>query len=215
MLRCQPVGNACQTVEQEHLVMSPSYWLQAGSDAFYNRILFGGTTKPHTVFAYVSMGIVATDTYLVKYRGENLLLYRQPTPFTTIGDGITDISENSIQAAYDICQWINENIAYQPQATTIETTAAEVMQSRQGVKAFLPATSTDSLWARGRPMPGLKFSTATTGWASTPPTTAASATATSNWPTGAMPATAPSVVACTQVRPVSKPRFTLHYMRYD
>ena len=132
MLRCQPVGNACQTVEQEHLVMSPSYWLQAGSDAFYNRILFGGTTEPHTVFAYVSMGIVATDTYLVKYRGENLLLYRQPTPFTTIGDGITDISENSIQAAYDICQWINENIAYQPQATTIETTAAEVMQSRQG-----------------------------------------------------------------------------------
>ena len=103
MLRCQPVGNACQTVEQEHLVMSPSYWLQAGSDAFYNRILFGGTTEPHTVFAYVSMGIVATDTYLVKYRGENLLLYRQPTPFTTIGDGITDISENSIQAAYDIC----------------------------------------------------------------------------------------------------------------
>ena len=133
MLRCQPVGNACQTVEQEHLVMSPSYWLQAGSDAFYNRILFGGTTEPHTVFAYVSMGIVTTDTYLVKYRGENLLLYRQPTPFTTIGDGITDISENSIQAAYDICQWINENIAYQPQATTIETTAAEVMQSRQGV----------------------------------------------------------------------------------
>ena len=114
MLRCQPVGNACQTVEQEHLVMSPNYWLQAGSDTFYNRILFGGTTEPHTVFAYVSMGIVATDTYLVKYRGENLLLYRQPTPFTTIGDGITDIS-------------------YQPQATTIETTAAEVMQSRQGV----------------------------------------------------------------------------------
>ena len=59
MLRCQPVGNACQTVEQEHLVMSPNYWLQAGSDTFYNRILFGGTTEPHTVFAYVSMGIVA------------------------------------------------------------------------------------------------------------------------------------------------------------
>ena len=32
-----------------------------------------------------------------------------------------------------LVQWINENIAYQPQATTIETTAAEVMQSRQGV----------------------------------------------------------------------------------
>ena len=148
--------------------MSPNYWLQAGSDAFYNRILFGGATEPHSVFAYVSTGIVATDTYLVKYRGENLFLYRQSTPLTTLSEGIPDVGTNSIQAAYDICQWLNENIEYQPQATTIETTAAEVMQSRQGVcqdfahlmialcrrQASPPATSTDSLWARGKLMPG-------------------------------------------------------------
>ena len=133
MLRCQPVGNACQTVEQEHLVVSPNYWLQAGNDAFYNRILFGGATGPHSVFAYVSTGIVTTDTYLVKYRGENLLLYLQPTPLTAIDEAVSPVSSNSIEAAYDICQWLHENIAYQPRATTIETTAAEVMQSRQGV----------------------------------------------------------------------------------
>ena len=74
-----------------------------------------------------------TDTYLVKYRGENLFLYRQSTPLTTLSEGIPDVGTNSIQAAYDICQWLNENIEYQPQATTIETTATEVMQSRQGV----------------------------------------------------------------------------------
>ena len=133
MLRCQPVGNACQTVEQEHLVVSPNYWLQAGSDAFYNHSLFGGATEPHSVFAYVSTGVVATDTYQVKYRGENLFLYRQPTPLTSIGEGIPPVSSNSIEAAYDICRWLNENIEYKRQTTTIETTADEVMQSRQGV----------------------------------------------------------------------------------
>ncbi len=133
MLRCQPAGNACQTVEQEHLVVSPDYWLQAGTDSFYNRILFGGATEPHSVFAYVSTGIVATDTYMVKYRGENLFLYRQPTPLTMVSEGIPDVTENSIQAAYAICQWLTDNIEYQPQTTTIETTASEVLASRQGV----------------------------------------------------------------------------------
>lgn len=133
MLRCQPVGNACQTIEKEHLVVSPDYWLQAGTDAFYNRILFGGATEPHTVFAYVSTGIVSTDTYLVKYRGENLFLYQQPTLLTTVCNKIPIAHDNSIEAAYEICHWLSENIEYQAKATTVETTAAEIMASRKGV----------------------------------------------------------------------------------
>ena len=42
MLRCQPAANAFQTIEQEHVVVSPDYWTNAGTDAFGNRILFGG-----------------------------------------------------------------------------------------------------------------------------------------------------------------------------
>lgn len=133
MLRCQPASNACQTVEQEHLVVSPDYWLQTGFDAFYNRILFGGATEPHSVFAYASIGVVATDTYLVKYRGENLFLYRQPTRLTAVSETIPEVRDNSIEAAYDICRWLSDNIEYQEQATTVETTAAEVMASRKGV----------------------------------------------------------------------------------
>ena len=133
MLRCQPVGNACQTVEQEHLVVSPNYWLQAGHDAFSNRILFGGATEPHQVFAYVSAGIVATHTYLVKYRGENLYLFRQPTILTSVRDNVLATPDNETEAAYAICQWLNEHIAYQPQSTTVETSAAEVLERQQGV----------------------------------------------------------------------------------
>lgn len=138
MLRCQPICNSYQTVEQNHLVVSPNYWLQAGNDAFRNHILFGGATESQKAFAFVSTGIVTTDTYLVGYRGENLFLYRQPTLLTTIGEGVPSFVEqtqpkDSIQTAYSICQWLYENIQYQPRATTIETTAAEVMMSRQGV----------------------------------------------------------------------------------
>ncbi|MBR1520810.1 MAG: transglutaminase family protein [Bacteroidaceae bacterium] len=133
MLRCQPINNACQMVEQEHLVLSPDYWLQAGQDVYYNRILFGGANEPHSVFSYVSTGIVATDTYVVKYCGENLFLFQQPTPLTVISDRVLTLRKNCIEASYDICQWLNENIEYQPQATTVDTTAAEVLKSRQGV----------------------------------------------------------------------------------
>lgn len=133
MLRCQPVSNAGQTVEQEHLVVSPDYWLQAGHDAFYNRILFGGATEPHKTFAYVSTGIVATGTYVIKYRGENLFLFKQPTALTNVREAVLTTPDNVIDAAYAICNWLYENIVYQPLCTTVETTAAEVLERRKGV----------------------------------------------------------------------------------
>ena len=116
MLRCQPVSNACQTVEQEHLVVSTDYWLQAGHDAFYNRILFGGATEPHKTFAYVSTGI-----------------FKQPTALTTVKEAVLTTPDNVIDAAYAICNWLFENIVYQPLCTTVETTAAEVLERRKGV----------------------------------------------------------------------------------
>ena len=84
MLRCQPAANAFQTIEQEHIIVSPDYWMNAGTDAFGNRILFGGASEPHTVFAYVSTGIVATETYFQKQRGENMFLYSQPSQLTQL-----------------------------------------------------------------------------------------------------------------------------------
>lgn len=133
MLRCQPVSNSCQTVEQEHLVQPTGYWLQAGSDAFYNRILFGGATEPHKTFAYVSTGVVSTGTYIVKYRGENLVLFLQPTPLTSIQRPLLPAPDNVVDDAYAICNWLYENINYRPQSTTIETTATEVLERKEGV----------------------------------------------------------------------------------
>ena len=114
--------------------MSSDYWLQAGIDTFYNRILFGGATEPHKTFAYVSTGVVATeDTYILKYRGENLFLFKQPTALTTVKEPTLEIPENVIDAAYAICDWLSKNIVYKPLSTTVETTAAEVLERKEGV----------------------------------------------------------------------------------
>ena len=133
ILRCQPVNNSCQSVEQEQLVLSPNYWLEEGHDAFSNRILYGGSTKPHKAFAYISTGIVSTETYEVETLGENLYLYRQPTSLTNVYGYVLAAPSNEIQAAHTICQWLHDHISYPPKSTTVDTSAAEVLERKQGV----------------------------------------------------------------------------------
>lgn len=79
-----------------------------------------------------------------------------------------EATENVIDAAYAICNWINKNIVYEPLCTTVETTAAEVLERKKGVcqdfahlmiafcrhQAFPPATSTASSWAKAKPCLG-------------------------------------------------------------
>ena len=138
MLRCQPAANAFQTIEQEHVIVSPDYWMNAGTDAFGNRILFGGASEPHTVFAYVSTGIVATETYFQKQRGENMFLYSQPSQLTQLNDAmreaaLTDAGATTAEKARQLCHRVYEMMAYEPETTTVETPAADVFSRQCGV----------------------------------------------------------------------------------
>ena len=138
MLRCQPAVNDFQTIEQEHVVASPDYSLLSGTDAFGNRILFGSTRKPQTVFAYVSTGIVATETYLQKQCGGNIFLYRQPSRLTGINEAmkaaaVTDPSMTTIEKAEELCHRVYKMMKYQPETTTVDTPASEVFSRQCGV----------------------------------------------------------------------------------
>ena len=138
MLRCQPAANAFQTIEQEHIIVSPDYWMNAGTDAFGNRILFGGASEPHTVFAYVSTGIVATETYFQKQRGENMFLYSQPSQLTQLNDAmreaaLTDAGATTAEKARQLCHRVYEMMAYEPETTTVETPAADAFSRQCGV----------------------------------------------------------------------------------
>ncbi|MBQ5476183.1 MAG: transglutaminase family protein, partial [Bacteroidaceae bacterium] len=138
MLRCQPAVNDFQTIEQEHVVASPDYSLLSGTDAFGNRILFGSTRKPQTVFAYVSTGIVATETYLQKQCGGNIFLYRQPSRLTGINEAMkaaaaTEPEMKPLEKAEELCHRVYKMMKYQPETTTVDTPASEVFARQCGV----------------------------------------------------------------------------------
>jgi len=137
MLRCQPVSNAFQTVEHEHIVISPDYRLHAGVDAFGNQILYGSARESHSVLAYVSTGIVSTGAYILKPRGENLLLYKQPSRLTHFDLEMAEVAKSAsgsnIERAKKLCHEVYEMLAYMPETTTVETPAHEVFAKRCGV----------------------------------------------------------------------------------
>ena len=137
MLRCQPANNAFQTVEQEHVVASPDYWLSPGVDAFGNRILFGGANEPHSTFAYISTGIVTTETYFQKPRGENMFLFQQPSRLTMLTDEMRETARveegTGTEKARQLCHKVYEMLEYAPETTTMETSASDVFRKRIGV----------------------------------------------------------------------------------
>ena len=138
ILRCQPLSNTFQTIESEHLLLPPYYWLRNGTDAFGNRTVYGGATKPISVFAYVSTGIVATQEYTERARGENLYLYTLPSELTKFTPQMqqctqTSYATNVFDKAADICQIVNQMLSYATNSTTVETSATEVFANKRGV----------------------------------------------------------------------------------
>lgn len=134
LLRCQPMNAYYQAVEEEHLIFSPDFWTSRTTDAFGNRVLFGGQREPHQSFAYVSAGIVSMEPYSVKVAQDFRPIYLLPTPLTRLPEEVGAESTGDITAdAVAISKRVHESIAYTPGVTSVETTAAEVLQSGQGV----------------------------------------------------------------------------------
>ena len=134
LLRCQPMNAYYQAVEEEHLVFSPDFWTQRSTDAFGNRILFGGQREPHKSFVYVSAGIVSMEPYSVKVAQDFRPIYLLPTPLTRLPEEVKVAREGDIVAdALAISRRVHESLAYTPQSTNVETTAAEVLETGKGV----------------------------------------------------------------------------------
>lgn len=138
ILRCQPLSNTFQTIESEHLLLPPYYWLRYSTDAFGNRIVFGGATRPVSTFAYVSTGIVASQEYREKVGSENIYLFTQPSQLTAFTPEmqnmahVTDIG-NTFDKAAHICQMVHNMLKYNTNCTTVETPASDIFSSKRGV----------------------------------------------------------------------------------
>jgi len=137
MLRCQPAVNACQSIDSEHLIVSPGYWTKEGTDSFGNRILYGGSAERQGTFAYLSAGVVTADAYSIPYDGERLCLYTLPSRMTPVteemGRAAAVTAADTEGMAMQICHKVYGMLDYVPLTTTIETKATDVFRNRCGV----------------------------------------------------------------------------------
>ncbi|MDO4159364.1 MAG: transglutaminase family protein [Prevotellaceae bacterium] len=134
LLRCQPMNADYQTVEEEHVIMSPDFWTCKGTDSFGNRILFGGEREPHSSFAFVSTGIVSMEPYNVKVTHGISPIYYLPTRLTSLSTRMErERTADIVADAMDICHAVHVMIEYVPCATTVETSAEDALQQRKGV----------------------------------------------------------------------------------
>ena len=142
LLRCQPAMGTYMTVDEEHLIMSPGFRCNRSIDQLHNRIVYGSMREPHTSLAYVSTGIVSMNPYVMRTEREPNPVFRIQTKYTDIGnDGDNSHSvaaeleyEGSVaDMAMDICHKVYRMMTYVPFSTNVDTKAAEVINTRQGV----------------------------------------------------------------------------------
>lgn len=136
LLRCQPCNNAFQNVEEEHFIVPRHFWLRHGTDAYGNRITFGGTRELHDVLTYVCAGIVAVGDYQLPDSAPPMF-YRFPTPRTLpteeMREAVRHDGRDDVERALAICHDVYAMMTYAPQTTDITTTAQQVFASRNGV----------------------------------------------------------------------------------
>ena len=132
LLRCQPVVGSYMDVEEEHVVLPPGFAMCRGTDAFGNRILFGGNREQHHALVYVCTGIVSMRPYAVPDDHMPLAVFLQPTPLTALPPEMpeTILPGNDATA---ICQYVHDTLQYAPMSTDIDTPVAHVLASRKGV----------------------------------------------------------------------------------
>ncbi|MCR5313759.1 MAG: transglutaminase family protein [Bacteroidaceae bacterium] len=137
LLRCQPAINERQKIENEHVIISPDYWTESGVDAFGNKIIFGGTTKPQNTFAYVSTGLVNIKDEATEQDEKNLHIYTLQSRLTWLNEDMIDLARSlehfHLDMAEHICSLVHEMLHYVPNTTNVDTPAWEVLQKKRGV----------------------------------------------------------------------------------
>lgn len=133
LLRALPMIGSYMEVVEEHLLISPHFHLQRGTDQLGNRIAYGCQHEDHESLVYVSTGIVSMDDYRVTLDSVPLMVYREPTPLTFLSE--SDLAETGSipDAPCDICHHVYQMMRYVPKVTTTDSPASKVLEMRQGV----------------------------------------------------------------------------------
>ena len=136
LIRCQPVLGEYMSVEEEHLILPPTYWKHHGTDTFSNRLVYGGNREPHQSMAYVSTGIVSMQPYKIHSDSLPISVWLQPTRLTSLHTPISfslSAEMSCMEKAESIMHYVNGILTYIPHSTDMDTTAQDVLESCHGV----------------------------------------------------------------------------------
>lgn len=138
LLRCLPMSNACQQVEEEHLHLLSPVDIYHSVDAFGNRIQYGCMPDRHDLFVCASGGTVMLDAYRLPEQ-EPAPVYRTAGRLTAVSDNMAafacrhDWGTTPLQRALAMADALHTLLTYRPGSTTADTPAAEAFARQQGV----------------------------------------------------------------------------------
>ncbi len=138
LLRCTPCDTPFQRLRESHISLLSSSTLSSGEDCYGNTIHYGALNEPHDLFVVSSHGIIDS-------LGSYQIADREPHPIFRVASSLTHPSKalltlggekgakNGLSRAEELASRIYTYMEYRPNTTSVETTATEAFEARQGV----------------------------------------------------------------------------------
>lgn len=142
-LKCMPVSNLCQRIEETMLSIEPEPRCGESVDSFGNREFYGTVEEPHQRFYVKVSGIAVTGlgSFENALPSHQLGSFRYPSDYTRPGrclkEYMASLSFAEGMSAYDrgvfLMHRLHQDFVYEKGVTTFQTTAEEAMCLGRGV----------------------------------------------------------------------------------
>lgn len=136
-LRCLPLTDGSQRLEQYTIQLEPGHLPQPITDGFGNTVYWCSINQPHDTLHYGSRGIAVVETPGQPAPPPNPAL-RFPGMRTKPGATLRQVSttmtqSGTLEAAFALCHAVHSLLRYRPGATGIATTAEQALVGGEGV----------------------------------------------------------------------------------
>ena len=141
VLRCAPRSTPFQKILDSQLIITPGTHLMELSDGFGNRMHVGSIPEAHSIFSFVSYGLVMVDQQATDSETAHPM-YLQPSMYTQPSHEAKVFARRILQCiphapvlkkATDLMHAVYRHFTYDGGATSVKTTAREAFGLAAGV----------------------------------------------------------------------------------
>lgn len=142
-IKCIPKDNERQKIGQQDIEIYPAISYQTGADGLGNLQIYGVNEQPHKTFYFKITGDAMTGMadYEEKADGNIAMIFNHPHGLNVAGDNIIKYfnqikpvpGKNALEQTEEIMHCLHRDFTYQPDTTTVKTTAEEAFTLGCGV----------------------------------------------------------------------------------